>query len=264
MMMNRLSGKPTWGPDVYNGIINDDDRKLPVIRPIQSHGPSVDSKKSIVELQRVAESNSKSSIVCPLLRNARQRLYDVLKIYLPEINMIWLCAEYHVDPEHDSQIYVLINSSKIEWDYANTLYNLLRNNIIPKEETYALMDACQKTQLITWSIKYEPDQFTFATPEYSICLRGSGPTLSVQQCRFTDTNMQGYVIPGTTWNIPGNRQWLVEDFRRAQSYGTLPLESRVFVSICWKMFGYVTPINHYVFPYHPDNYAFLPFVAKDD
>jgi|SRR6185437_14870434 len=262
MMMNRLFGKPVWGPGVYNGLRNDFSNELPVIRPIESYGPSVDSKRSIVELQQVAESNVKSSIVCPLLRNARQRLYDVLKIYLPEINMIWLCAEYHVDPDNENQIYATINLSKVEWDYANTMYVLLKHDIIPKEETYAIMAACQKTQLITWSIKYEaPNQFTVNTSEYSICVRetsypdgtkGATGWLSIESCVFKDDNVKGYIIPGTTWNIPGNKKWFVEDFRQAHVYQSLPMESRVFVSICWKLFGYVTPITHYVFPHNTD------------
>jgi len=252
-----VHGKGHWGQSVYNGVRDD---SLPVIRPIQSGGPSVDSKKSIIELQRVAESSVKSTIVCPLLKNARQRLHEILQIYLlPDV--IWLCAEYHVDPEHESQIYATINLSKVEWDYANTLYNLIKHNIIPKEETYTIMAACQKTQLIAWSIKYETNQFTFITSEYSICMgttgypdgtNGETGWLSVKSCVFKDDNVKGYIIPGTTWNIPGNKQWFVEDFRQAQVYQSLPTESRVFVSICWKLFGYVTPITHYVFPHNTD------------
>src|SRR5690348_798088 len=115
IMMPRRFGNAHWGQDVYNGVSSEDSVKLPMIRPIQSYGPSVDSKKSIVELQRMAESSQKSTIVCPLLKNARQRLHETLSIYLLP-DMIWLCAEYHVDAEHEDQIYATINLSKIEWD----------------------------------------------------------------------------------------------------------------------------------------------------
>jgi len=165
-----------------------------------------------------------------------------------------------MEPEQLQELSV--NSDHFRRGYSLAL--LLYHEILPKEEIYAIMAAQQKSDTVMWSINSlqgfmakitQKTTFIVETPIFSIRIQRPQKELLSFWLTIKPHHIQQHqsvTLPGTPLYIPMGMEYglRVVSLRTIilDSEETLPPITRVFLSLCWKLLGYVTPLESYTHP----------------